>query len=67
MADNSDSDSSFKVDRKVKVGAASLAAMTIAAWISRAFAGVEIPADVALAGATLVNFVLQWAIPNAEV
>lgn len=59
--------STMTVDRKVTVGLASGALMTILAWASKQYAGVEIPADVALAGATVINFVLQWAVPNKVV
>jgi hypothetical protein len=40
--------------------------MTILAWASKTYAGVEIPADVALAGATVINFALQYFIPDAS-
>lgn len=52
--------------RKVTVGLVAGAIMTILAWISKTYAGVEIPADVALAGATVINFILQYATPNAQ-
>jgi len=53
-------------NRKVTVGLVSGAIMTIVAWASKAYAGVEIPAEVALAGATLINFILQYFVPNAS-
>jgi hypothetical protein len=53
-------------NRKVTVGLVSGAIMTIIAWASKAYASVEIPAEVALAGATVINFVLQYAIPDAS-
>lgn len=59
--------SSMTVDRKVTVGLASGAVMTILAWASKQYAGVEVPADVALAGATVINFLLQWFVPNKEI
>lgn len=52
-------------NRKVTVGLVSGAVMTILAWASKQYAGVEIPADVALAGATVINFALQYFIPDA--
>ncbi len=52
-------------NRKVTVGLVSGSAMTILAWVSKQYAGVEIPAEVALAGATVINFGLQYAIPEA--
>jgi hypothetical protein len=52
--------------RKVNIGLAAGAAMTILAWASKAFAGVEIPAEVALAGSTILVFALQYMIPNPE-
>lgn len=52
--------------RKVNIGLAAGAAMTILAWASKAFAGVEIPAEVALAGSTILVFILQYMISNPE-
>lgn len=54
-------------NRKVVIGAAAGALMTVVAWASNAFAGVVIPAEVALASSTVLVFVLQYLIPNAEV
>jgi hypothetical protein len=53
-------------NRKVTVGLVSGSIMTILAWASKQYAGVEIPAEVALAGATLINFILQYFVPNAS-
>lgn len=52
--------------RKVTVGLVAGAFMTIIAWASDAYAGVKIPAEVALAGATVITFILQYMIPNPE-
>jgi hypothetical protein len=52
-------------DRKITVGLVAGSVMTILAWASKQYAGVEIPAEVALAGATVINFILQYAVPNA--
>lgn len=60
-------ESNTNPNRKVVVGAAAGAAMTIIAWCSKAYAGVEIPAEVALAGSTIMVFMLQYFVPNAEV
>jgi hypothetical protein len=51
--------------RKVTVGLVAGSVMTILAWCSKQYAGVEIPAEVALAGATVINFALQYLVPNA--
>lgn len=51
--------------RKVTVGLVAGSVMTILAWASKQYAGVEIPAEVALAGATVINFMLQYMVPNA--
>lgn len=53
-------------NRKVTVGLVSGAIMTILAWASKQYAGVEIPAEVALAGATVINFGLQYFTPAAS-
>ena len=52
-------------DRKITVGLVAGSVMTILAWASKQYAGVEIPAEVALAGATVITFILQYAVPNA--
>lgn len=52
--------------RKVNLGLAAGAIMTVVAWASDAFAGVKIPAEVALAGATIIVFVLQYFVPDKE-
>jgi hypothetical protein len=51
-------------DRKVTVGLVAGAIMTILAWCSGEFAGVTIPAEVALAGSTVILFALQYLVPN---
>jgi hypothetical protein len=53
-------------NRKVTVGLVSGSIMVIFAWASKIYAGVEIPAEVALAGSTVINFILQYAIPDAS-
>jgi hypothetical protein len=53
-------------NRKVVVGAMAGAVMTILAWCSQAFAGVVVPAEVALAGSTVIVFIVQYFVPNAE-
>lgn len=53
-------------NRKVTIGLVSGSVMTILAWASNTYAGVEIPADVALAGATVINFILQYFVPDAS-
>ncbi len=52
--------------RKVTVALVSGSLMTIFAWASKQYAGVEIPADVALAGATVINFLLQYFVADAS-
>lgn len=54
----------MKPDRKVTTGLLAGAVMTILAWASKTFAGVEIPAEVALAGSTVIVFFLQYYVPN---
>lgn len=51
-------------DRKVTVGLFSLSLMTILAWVSKQFFGIEIPAEIALAGATIITFGVQYGTPN---
>lgn len=53
-------------NRKVVVGAAAGGLMTILAWLSQAFGGPIVPAEVALAGQTVLVFLIQYLVPNAE-
>jgi mannose/fructose/N-acetylgalactosamine-specific phosphotransferase system component IIC len=52
-------------DRKVSVGLLAGATMSVIAWASQQFSGVAIPADVAIAGATIISFVIQYFVPHA--
>lgn len=54
----------MNADRKVTVGLFAGALMTVVAWASDAFAGVTIPAEVALAGSTIIVFAIQYFVPN---
>ena len=54
-------------NRKVLVGAAAGGLMSIVAWVSDAFFGVKVPAEVALGGSTVIVFILQYMVPNAEI
>lgn len=52
--------------RKVAVGLMAGAVMTILAWISKTYTGIEIPAEVALAGATVITFALQYLVRDSS-
>lgn len=58
---------SNKPSRKVVIGTAVGATMTIVAWGIKAFASVEVPAEVALAGTTVIVSLLQYFVPNTVV
>jgi putative flippase GtrA len=51
-------------DRKVNVGAINGAIMAIIAWAVGEFAGIKIPPEIAIAGSTVIGFVLAYLIPN---
>jgi len=53
-------------DRKVSVGLLSGALMTILAWAVGEFTLVQIPPEIAVAGSTVIGFVLAYIIPNGE-
>lgn len=53
-------------NRKVVVGALAGAVMAVVAWASKVFAGVEIPPEIALAGSSIIVFLIQYTVPNAE-
>lgn len=57
-------DSNNVPNRKVAVGGIAGAVMIVLAWCSKTYAGVEIPAEVALSFSTILVFILQYAIPN---
>lgn len=59
-------DSNNVPNRKVAVGGFAGAAMIIIAWASKEFAGIVIPAEVALSISTLIVFALQYFIPNKD-
>lgn len=52
--------------RKITAGLLAGAVMTILAWASKEVAGIEIPAEVALAGSTLITFFIQHIVPEPE-
>jgi hypothetical protein len=56
----------MEVDRKVVFGLVAGAVMTILAWLSKTFAGIEIPGDVYGAGSTLIVFFIQWKTRNEK-
>lgn len=51
-------------DRKVQVGAINGAIMAIIAWIVGEFTSVQIPPEIAVAGSTIIGFVLAYFVPN---
>ena len=51
-------------DRKVNVGALNGAIMAIIAWAVGEFAGVNIPAEIAIAGSTVIGFIVSYLVPN---
>lgn len=58
-------DSNNVPNRKVAVGGIAGAIMIVIAWASKAYAEVEIPAEVALSFSTIIVFALQYCVPNA--
>jgi uncharacterized membrane protein YGL010W len=52
--------------RKITAGLLAGAVMTILAWTSKEVAGIEIPAEVALAGSTVITFLIQFIVPEAS-
>jgi len=55
----------MKPTRKVAVGAFAGFVVVIAAWASRTYAKVEIPAEVGMAIQGVITFALQWWVPDA--
>jgi len=51
-------------DRKVSTGLLSGALMSILAWAVGEFTVVQIPPEIAVAGSTVIGFVLSYLIPN---
>lgn len=52
-------------DKKVNVGGAMTFLSTIVAWATAEFAGIEIPAPVAIAMAGFASWVVQYIVPNS--
>lgn len=55
----------MRVPDRVTVGVFAGSVMAVAAWMSDAFAGVVVPAEVAVAAATALTWLLQRAWPEA--
>jgi len=51
-------------DRKVSVGLLSGALMSIFAWAIGEFTIVQIPPEIAVAGSTVIGFILSYVVPN---
>jgi len=58
----------MRVPDKVTVGVFAGSVMAVAAWASDAFGGVVVPAEVAVAAATALTWILQrfWPSPKEE-
>jgi len=52
-------------DRKVGVGVGVGGLSTVLAWAIGAYTGVQIPAEVGIAGASFLTFVVQYIVPDA--
>ena len=52
--------------RKVTVGGFAGAVAAIACWMSDAYFGVKIPAEIAVSISAVITFGLQWIVPEAE-
>lgn len=52
--------------RKVGVGLAVGSGIAILVWAAKTFGGVDVPADIALAGNTVITFIVQYLVPNAS-
>ncbi len=50
--------------RKVYTGAVAGAAMIIVAWAAKAFGKIELPAEVAMAGTTIITAFVQYFVPD---
>ena len=52
-------------DRKVTIGLAANALMSLFAWVLKLGFGIEMPGEMVLSGATVLLFALQYLVPNA--
>lgn len=52
--------------RKVGVGLAVTSLVAIVVWAVKQFANVDIPAHIAVEGGAVLNFIIQYLVPNAE-
>ncbi len=57
---------SAKPTNKVAVGALAGAIVAVLAWASKAFAHVEIPAEVGVSLSAIITFGVQYFVPDAQ-
>ena len=54
-------------DTKVTAGVFAGGFSALVAWSLKTFADINMPPEVAIALATVVTFIVQWAVPNKKV
>lgn len=59
--------SKYTPQRKVAVGAAVSGIVVVLAWASKAFANVDVPAEVGIAINGILTFAAQYFLPDAVV
>lgn len=57
---------SLAPQRKVMVGGLVSAVVAVLAWASKAYAGVEIPSEIAVALNGVLSFGASYMVPNAQ-
>lgn len=56
----------MKPQRKIVAGGIAGAVSSLAVWALQQFAGIEVPAEQAVAITTIITFVVQYFVPNAQ-
>jgi hypothetical protein len=56
----------MKPTNKVAAGVLAGALMVLLAWAVKTFAQIELPTEVSMAGSTLITFVVQYFVTDAE-
>lgn len=57
----------MKPTNKVMAGVIAGATVTILAWVSKAYGGVELPAEVQGAATVLITAIVQYVVPDAPI
>ena len=56
----------MKPQRKVLAGGIAGAVSSLTVWALQIFAGIDVPAEQAVAITTIITFIVQYSVPNSQ-